>query len=108
MRGRPYESDEQRAWFLANCTGQAAAAQLETDAPDDCEEIESAANHCPDLGVETAEAGGPAGQEAPQLAFPPQDANYHDYAEMVAEINSLVASKPAITRARSTSPRAWR
>jgi len=31
-------------------------------------------------------------------AFPPADANYHDYGEMVAEINSLVASKPAIAR----------
>ena len=43
-------------------------------------------------------------QEAPidggdaQLAFPPADAGYHDYGEMVAEINSLVASKPAIAR----------
>ena len=35
---------------------------------------------------------------APQLAFPPADAGYHDYAEMVAEINALVASKPAIAR----------
>jgi len=37
--------------------------------------------------------GGPA-----QLAFPPADAGYHDYGEMVAEINSLVASKPAIAQ----------
>jgi carboxypeptidase T len=38
------------------------------------------------------------GVDAPQLAFPPGDANYHDYAEMVAEINALVASNPAIAR----------
>jgi carboxypeptidase T len=38
------------------------------------------------------------GQEGPQLAFPPQDSNYHDYNEMVSEINALVASKPAIAR----------
>jgi murein tripeptide amidase MpaA len=38
------------------------------------------------------------GVDAPQLAFPPADANYHDYNEMVAEINTLVASKPAIAR----------
>jgi hypothetical protein len=31
-------------------------------------------------------------------AFPSADANYHDYAEMVAEINTLVASKPAIAQ----------
>jgi hypothetical protein len=30
--------------------------------------------------------------------FPPADANYHDYPEMIAEINALVASKPAIAR----------
>jgi carboxypeptidase T len=38
------------------------------------------------------------GIDAPQLAFPPQDSNYHDYNEMVTEINALVASKPAIAR----------
>lgn len=32
------------------------------------------------------------------LAFPANDAGYHDYAEMVAEINALVASKPAIAQ----------
>jgi len=31
-------------------------------------------------------------------AFPPADSNYHDYGEMVAEINALVATKPAIAR----------
>jgi hypothetical protein len=31
-------------------------------------------------------------------AFPPSDSNYHDYGEMVAEINTLVASKPSIAR----------
>jgi hypothetical protein len=30
--------------------------------------------------------------------FPPADSNYHNYAEMVAEINALVASKPAIAQ----------
>jgi carboxypeptidase T len=39
-----------------------------------------------------------AGDAAPQLAFPPNDSNYHDYNEMVTEINALVASKPAIAR----------
>jgi len=37
------------------------------------------------------------GFAAPNL-FPPADANYHDYPEMIAEINTLVASKPAIAR----------
>jgi len=37
------------------------------------------------------------GIAAPNL-FPPADANYHDYPEMIAEINALVASKPAIAR----------
>ena len=32
------------------------------------------------------------------LAFPPADSNYHDYAEMIAEINQLVAANPAIAR----------
>ena len=32
------------------------------------------------------------------LAFPPADSGYHDYAEMVAEINALVAAKPAIAQ----------
>jgi hypothetical protein len=35
---------------------------------------------------------------APPMAFPPSDSGYHDYAEMVAEINALVASKPAIAQ----------
>jgi carboxypeptidase T len=30
--------------------------------------------------------------------FPPADANYHDYPEMITEINALVASKPAIAQ----------
>ncbi len=30
--------------------------------------------------------------------FPPADSNYHDYPEMIAEINALVASKPAIAQ----------
>ena len=30
------------------------------------------------------------------LAFPPADSNYHDYAEMNAEINALVAAHPSI------------
>jgi hypothetical protein len=34
----------------------------------------------------------------PQPAFPPSDSGYHDYPEMVAEINALVASKPSIAR----------
>jgi len=32
------------------------------------------------------------------LDFPPSDSGYHNYAEMVAEINALVASKPSIAR----------
>ena len=32
------------------------------------------------------------------LAFPPADANYHDYAEMVAVVNKVVADHPAIAR----------
>ncbi|WP_341718540.1 M14 family zinc carboxypeptidase [Micromonospora sp. FIMYZ51] len=32
------------------------------------------------------------------LAFPPADANYHDYAEMVAVVNQVVADHPSIAR----------
>ena len=32
------------------------------------------------------------------LAFPPADSNYHDYAEMIAEVNQVVADHPAIAR----------
>ena len=32
------------------------------------------------------------------LAFPPADANYHDYAEMIAAVNKVVADHPAIAR----------
>jgi hypothetical protein len=39
----------------------------------------------------------PPGPATP-LAFPAADSNYHDYAEMVAEINTLVASKPGIAQ----------
>ena len=30
------------------------------------------------------------------MAFPPADSNYHDYAEMIAELNQVVADHPAI------------
>ena len=40
--------------------------------------------------VPSPSAAGAGGRRA-QLAFPPADAGYHDYAEMVAEINALVA-----------------
>jgi hypothetical protein len=39
----------------------------------------------------------PAG-DVSTMAFPPSDAGYHDYVEMVAEINALVASKPSIAQ----------
>ncbi|GIJ26557.1 hypothetical protein Vqi01_17190 [Micromonospora qiuiae] len=32
------------------------------------------------------------------LAFPPADANYHDYAEMMAVVNQVVADHPSIAR----------
>jgi carboxypeptidase T len=35
---------------------------------------------------------------ATTLAFPAQDSGYHDYAEMMTEINALVASKPSIAQ----------
>ena len=37
--------------------------------------------------------------------FPPADSGYHDYAEMVAEINALVASNPALVQRFSLGPR---
>ena len=51
--------------------------------------------------VEAVPAPAPAQGGIGTLAFPPADANYHDYPEMVAEINALVASKPAIAQKRS-------
>ena len=42
-----------------------------------------------------------AGAPVVNNAFPPADSNYHDYNEMTSEINSLVASKPAIARKQS-------
>jgi hypothetical protein len=51
------------------------------------------------LGFEVNEIPLPAAASGPvALAFPANDALYHDYAEMVAEINTLVASKPAIAQ----------
>jgi carboxypeptidase T len=41
-------------------------------------------------------AGGVSAQ-----AFPPADSGYHDYAEMVADINALVAAHPAIAQKSS-------
>ena len=38
----------------------------------------------------------PTEQQASILAFPPADSNYHDYAEMVAEIQQAAADHPAI------------
>jgi carboxypeptidase T len=45
------------------------------------------------LGFKIAE---PTAQQAPQLAFPPADSAYHDYAEMVAEIQQAEADHGAI------------
>ncbi|TDB71178.1 zinc carboxypeptidase [Micromonospora sp. KC723] len=36
--------------------------------------------------------------EAGTLAFPPADANYHDYAELTAVVNKVVADHPTIAR----------
>ena len=50
----------------------------------------------------TARAGAaarrPAGERRCTLAFPPADSDYHDYAEMIAEVNQVVADHPAIAR----------
>ena len=40
--------------------------------------------------------GAPTAQEAATLAFPPADSNYHDYAEMVAEIQQAEVDHSAI------------
>jgi len=45
------------------------------------------------LGLSIAE---PTADEAVILAFPPADSNYHDYAEMVAEIQQAASDHPAI------------
>ena len=45
------------------------------------------------LGLSIAE---PTAEEAVILAFPPTDSNYHDYAEMVAEIQQAASDHPAI------------
>jgi hypothetical protein len=45
------------------------------------------------LGFSIAE---PTANEAVILAFPPADSNYHDYAEMVAEIQQAASDHPAI------------
>src|SRR5688572_28925615 len=45
------------------------------------------------LGIKIAE---PTEQEAVILAFPPADSAYHDYAEMVAEIQQAAADHPEI------------
>ncbi|MBV1854521.1 zinc carboxypeptidase [Catellatospora sp. NEAU-YM18] len=44
----------------------------------------------------TSLAAQPAGPDAQAQAFPSADSNYHDYAEMTSEINSLVAAHPSI------------
>ncbi|MDI1462818.1 M14 family metallopeptidase [Catellatospora sp. KI3] len=44
----------------------------------------------------TSLAAQPTAPDAQAQAFPSADSNYHDYNEMVAEINALVAAKPAI------------
>ena len=45
------------------------------------------------MGLSIAE---PTPNEAVMLAFPPADSNYHDYAEMVAEIQQAASDHPAI------------
>ena len=45
------------------------------------------------LGLSVAE---PTTSEATMLAFPPADSNYHDFAEMVAEIQQAASDHPAI------------
>jgi carboxypeptidase T len=45
------------------------------------------------LGLSIAE---PTADEAVILAFPPADSNYHDYAEMVAEIQQAASDHPGI------------
>ena len=51
------------------------------------------------LGFEAIAEPQPLAASGPvALAFPAADSGYHDYAEMVAEINALVASKPAIAQ----------
>ncbi|MFI7022874.1 M14 family zinc carboxypeptidase [Micromonospora sp. NPDC049900] len=41
---------------------------------------------------------GTADGQVGALAFPPADANYHDYAEMTAVVNQVVADHPSIAR----------
>ncbi|RZU72765.1 zinc carboxypeptidase [Micromonospora kangleipakensis] len=50
--------------------------------------------------LEKDAAPAPTG-EAGTLAFPPADSNYHDYAELTAVVNQVVADHPAIARKTS-------
>ncbi|GAA4574103.1 hypothetical protein GCM10023176_40450 [Micromonospora coerulea] len=50
--------------------------------------------------LEKDAAPAPTG-EAGTLAFPPADSNYHDYAELTALVNQVVADHPAIARKTS-------
>src|SRR5688572_27008928 len=45
------------------------------------------------MGLSIAE---PSSAEAVTLAFPPADSNYHDFAEMVAELQQAASDHPAI------------
>ena len=54
------------------------------------------------LGFKTEKvAAPPPADGAMTMAFPPADSNYHDYAEMVAELNQAVTDHPAILRKTS-------
>ncbi|SNT56964.1 Zinc carboxypeptidase [Asanoa hainanensis] len=46
--------------------------------------------------IAPATSGGPT-----TLAFPPADSNYHDYAELTAVVNQVVADHPSIARKQS-------
>ncbi len=48
--------------------------------------------------VESAPKAKATGGMVTPLAFPPADSGYHDYAEMNAEMNALVTSKPSIAQ----------
>ncbi|MGC5017223.1 M14 family metallopeptidase [Micromonospora sp. DT47] len=50
--------------------------------------------------LERDAAAAPSG-EAGTLAFPPADSNYHDYAELTAVVNQVVADHPAIAKKSS-------
>jgi hypothetical protein len=71
--------------------GVLADAVVVTATPDEVRAIKR-------LGYRVTELPGPQGGDVGALDFPPADSAYHNYAEMTAEINSLVSAHPTIAQ----------